>query len=103
MNPRYQFYEVVRVGPTCPHTQLVGLEGVILGMSQEDSGAWGYAVMLRISGTCWDLRETDLEFTGVMESRASIYDGTKITVRIDPTSGDSTIAHSATPENDYHN
>lgn len=55
--------------------------------------------MLRISGTCWDLRETDLAFTGTMESRESMYDGTKITVRIDPTSGECAVSHSAASGN----
>lgn len=98
MEPQYQFYEVVRVGPNCLHPQLVELEGVILGMSQEDSGAWGYAIMLRPSGVCWDIHETDLESTGKMESRESIYDGTTVHVIVDPTTSEGSIHSPTTSE-----
>jgi hypothetical protein len=82
--PKYQFYEIVRVGKHCRHRQLIGREGAILGMSQNEQGIWGYAVALQPSGECWDLVEDNLESTGRMERRETFYDGTSVTVTVNP-------------------
>jgi Immunity protein 31 len=91
MEPKYQFYEVVRISKQVKHQHLVGLEGAVLGMSQNEQGQWGYAVTLYETGQCWDLSEEDLEPTGRMDKRETFYDGTSIIVTVDPQTGEGRI------------
>ncbi len=62
--PRFQYFEVVRIRMT-PRTRaerVAGAEGAILGMSL-DRRAPTYAVTLR-DGRTWLVHETELEATG---------------------------------------
>lgn len=86
--PRYQFYEVVRVQPTFSVLQhLQGLEGAVLGRSENPDGTWGYAIFIYTLNETWDLPEGFLEPTGRSDSRETFYDGTSVTVVVDPETG----------------
>jgi hypothetical protein len=91
MASKYQFYEIVRVSEQCVREQVAGLEGVILGMAQDEQGRWSYAVHLYELGESWHLFEDELEPTGRMSSREEFYDGTHITVVVDPETGEGRI------------
>lgn len=88
MESKYQFYEVVRVAPSFAGPQhVVGLEGAVLGMAQDEVGRWSYGVYLYKLERVWSFSQEDLEVTGVMDRRESFYDGPVITVVVDPWTG----------------
>lgn len=98
--PKYQFYEVVRINATKPDSiqrgisKVNGLEGAILGMSQDSQGIWGYAVSIYSLETVWDILEHELEPTGKMDSRDTFYDGSSISVEVNPDTGEGRLKDS---------
>lgn len=79
----FAFYEVVIVESSRPELRdITGERGVIMGMAEE-TGEWGYAVMLESSGVCWSVVATDLKSTGQIRKREDFYDGTCIRVSKD--------------------
>ncbi len=87
----FQFYEIVKVSYKCEIPELVGLEGTVLGMAQNDQGEWGYAISIHDLDECWDLMEEELESTGRMNRRENFYDGTHIRARVDLETGEGKI------------
>ena len=83
MASKFRFYEIVRVKSNYKRTNLIGEEGAILGMA-EDEGKWSYAVSLYSKGKSYSFNEEDLEPTGKMDKRESFYDGSSVTVKVDP-------------------
>lgn len=89
MQPKYQFYEIVRVTTQLPKlNKIAGMEGAILGRSEESIGNWGYAVYIYSLQETWDVPENALEATGRMDRRETFYDGASISVRVDPETGE---------------
>ena len=83
-NPRFQFYEIVRVASSQPElAEIHGERGAILGMSEDDQGTFGYAVFIYRDEICWSLTEDELEETGEFSRREEFYDDTSIRVRVD--------------------
>lgn len=63
MKNKFDFYEIVKVvSPEIIYSEIYGLEGVIMGMSQNDDGSWGYAVS--VNEIAWDVNEEYLVKTG---------------------------------------
>ena len=82
--PRFQFYEIVRVASgNATLATIHGETGAILGMAEHDDGAYGYAVFIYRDQICWSIDEEDLEATGRFSSREAFYDGTSVRVRVD--------------------
>ena len=84
MKAQFQFYEIVRVAAHYEGVDVVGLEGAILGMSDDERGDWGYAVHLFTLRETWDFPESDLESTGKIGRREDFYDGSAIKVFVHP-------------------
>src|SRR4051794_21777343 len=98
MNPRFQFYEIVKtkLDPALPK-EVIGLEGAILGMAEETDGIWGYAVHIYALDALYDIREPFLEPTGRSSSREEFYDGSVLKVLVDPETGEGKIADRSQP------
>ncbi len=62
--PKYGFYEVVRVGAGSGLDNLVGLEGAVIAISEEEDDRWGYDIYIYSLGETRTLPEEDLEPTG---------------------------------------
>jgi hypothetical protein len=90
---KYEFYEIVRIRAPKKH----GEEGTVLGKSQDSMGKWGYAVYVHSSEEVWNFREDEIESTGRMNNREAFYDGTGITVQVDPTTGEGSLAEPEGP------
>jgi hypothetical protein len=89
IGPRFEFYEIVRIQPqSSALRQLQSLEGAVLGRSENPDGTWGYAIFVYSLNETWDLPEAVLEPTGRSDSRETFYDGTSITVIVDPDTGE---------------
>lgn len=84
---RYEFYEVV----TVKSGSASGLEGAVVGRAQEEN-RWYYAVYIYEHGEVWSLPEEYLEPTGRTDERATFYDGTSVKVRVDPETGEGSVA-----------
>jgi hypothetical protein len=94
VNAKYEFYEIVRVRVPKKH----GEEGTVLGKSQDGSGKWGYAIYIHSSEEVWNFRENELESTGRMNNREAFYDGTGITVQVDPNTGEGSLVEQEEPD-----
>lgn len=69
MKAKYEFYEIVFVKPdiVSKEKKLSGhseIRGIIKGISKNDNGEWGYAVLLDVTGTVWDFNESELYSSG---------------------------------------
>ena len=85
MAAKFQFYEIVRVKHQGDHIKPVkGFEGAIMGMVEDHRGWWAYSVHLYEYDSSTYFREDELESTGRMDNYETFYDGTHITVRVDP-------------------
>ncbi len=71
--PKYGFYEVVRVSPGCLWDSLVGLEGAVIAISEEEYDRWGYEVYIYSLGETRTLAEEDLEPTGRMDREETFF------------------------------
>lgn len=75
-NPKFQFYEVVRLAPTRSEQKaLAGGEGVVLGMAANEAGEWSYAVSVTGTDSTRSFEEEDLESTGRIRTREEFYPG----------------------------
>lgn len=91
MQPKFEFYEIVRIESPLPRFRsLTNREGAVLGRSQDETGEWGYVVFLYDVNQTWDLPETALVSTGRRDSPDTFYDGTTIRVTVDPDTGTGT-------------
>ncbi len=85
MSAKYTFYEIVKViSDEDVYQEVNGLKGVILGMSENESGEWGYAVQIFDTDESWDLTETSLVSEGKFMKREELYDGDIAQVTVDP-------------------
>jgi hypothetical protein len=93
MKPKYQSYEIVRIAntPSTISNKVAGLEGAILGANQDEQNGWSYGVHLYKLEEVWFFGEQELEATGRMDKYESFYDGTSITVTVDPHTGEGKI------------
>jgi Immunity protein 31 len=83
MNSKFNFYEVVKVVSPASSLQTInGLEGIVLGMSVNEQGAWGYAVYISNQEETWDVMETELQATGIFQTPADFYDGSSLQLRV---------------------
>jgi len=91
MESKYEFYEIVRVAPQGSHdspgANLAGLEGAVLGKSQDEHGNWYYAVHIYNLNEVHFLPEQELEPTGRSDKRETFYEGDSMTVTVDPETG----------------
>lgn len=94
MKNRFQFYEVVVVVDNNNESlqALIGREGTILGMAQEEeSEEWGYVVSIESIGETWDIAERYLESTGKFRKRSDFYSGESVKVKVDPKTGEGSL------------
>jgi hypothetical protein len=95
MEPRYSFYEIVRVARhEAPLKHLSGLEGMVLGRGRDEQGEWYYAVHLYDRNEVRSFCEAELEATGNLGKRESLYDGSSVKVAVDPATGEGGAARS---------
>ena len=79
MKNKFNFYEVIKILDLDKDLKEIhGLEGTVLGMSQDDDGAWGYAVSVK--NECWDISETNMVSTGKFSKREDFYPGDTVKV-----------------------
>jgi hypothetical protein len=91
LETRFDFFEIVWVrisDPKNPGARLSDQEGTILGKSRDNQGRWSYAVFMPTIKECWQFEEDELEPTGKMDIPENFYDGTHVTVIVDPITGE---------------
>lgn len=96
MKNRFQFYEVVIVVDNNKESlqALIGQEGTILGMSQdEESEEWGYGVSMESISETWDIAERYLKSTGKIRKRSDFYSGDSVKVIVDPNTEEGSLKH----------
>jgi hypothetical protein len=82
--PRFDFYERVRFTATAGMVRkLKSRTGYVLGRSVDDSGAWGYAVLIEGKDETWNFGEDQLSSTGEFAKREDFYDGSSVRVRVE--------------------
>jgi hypothetical protein len=92
VDAKYKFYEVVRVNEKHYRSMFVNKEGAILGMSQnEQNDMWGYTLTFDDLPETYGFEEEELEPTGKMKKREDFYDGSSVTVVVDPDTGEGRI------------
>ncbi|ETX06705.1 Imm31 family immunity protein [Candidatus Entotheonella palauensis] len=92
MPAKFQFYEVVKVVSAKPElSEISGLTGVIMGMSENEDGHFGYAVSIFDVDEGWCAMEEDLISMGTYMRREDFYDGSSVRVRVDPETGEGHI------------
>ncbi|MFM8453534.1 MAG: Imm31 family immunity protein [Gammaproteobacteria bacterium] len=75
MSNKFKFYEIVKISSKEKiYLEINDKEGVILGMSQNEHGVWGYAVA--VDNDTWDIDELYLNTTGKFSSREKFYSNT---------------------------
>ena len=85
--PLFSFFDIVQVVDVDGRLLEIDRKfGVILGMSQTEDGAWGYAVDIYEDQACtdrvdgWDISEGDLVATGRRAAEDRIYGGETVKV-----------------------
>jgi len=92
MQNKLDFFEVVTVCTDRPALAGVnGLEGAILGMAEEDDGSWSYGVYLLDKEEVWDFMADEVKPAGRKMKREDFYDGTSVTVTVDPETGEGAL------------
>ena len=94
MSNRFQFYEVVVVAESDDNNlrSVIGEEGTILGMAQDDeSKCWSYSVSMASTGKVWNFDEWQLEPTGKHQDRLDFYSGEAVKVQVDPKTGKGSV------------
>jgi hypothetical protein len=89
MEPRLEFYEVVRVLP-CEQVpkRLWDTCGVVVGRADAGSQGWEYATQLFADNNqCWQLPEKCLQSEGRKMKREELYDGDSFAVVVDRQTG----------------
>lgn len=95
MKQKYELYEIVQVAATestISHN-VAGLEGAVLGVSQNEIGDWSYSIHLYSTGEVWFFPEEELEPTGKKDKYESFYDGSSVTVSVDLETGEGRIVN----------
>ncbi len=92
MPAKFQFYEVVKVVSDKPQlSEIWDLTGVIMGISENEEGYFGYAVSIFHVVESWFVMEEDLVSTGQYMRDEDFHDGSSIRVRVDPETGEGHI------------
>ena len=93
MGNKFDFYEIVKVVSSEKiYSDIYGFEGVVLGMSKNDDGFWGYAVF--VNNDTWSLDEKALSATGRFSSRENFYsDKDTVKVVVDQSGKDSIVKY----------
>lgn len=94
VSSRFQFYEVVVVADSGHNEMrsLIGEEGTVLGMAQDDeSKCWSYAVSMASTGKVCSFEEWQLGRTGKHQDRLNLYSGEAVKVQVDPKTGKGSI------------
>lgn len=82
--PRFGFYEKVRISTTAPNGQeLNGKLGAVLGRAQDEAGEWFYAVYIYQTEMVWNFPEPELLSTGEFDVESNFYDGSSTRVHVD--------------------
>ena len=68
------------------------MEGVILGMSENNFGEWGYAVDILEIDDAWSIPESELFSLGRKMKREDIYTGQSMKISVDPETGEGSIS-----------
>jgi len=89
---KFQFYERVVILQDAP--EIFGKIGSVLGRAQADDGTWLYAVFVAGPNEAWDIAESDLESTGIVDKREDFYSGQSVRVRVSK-SGRGTVSKAA--------
>lgn len=93
MSHKFEFYEIVRINEFHDHLEdVTGLEGVVLGINQNEDGMWYYGVSLHKLNEVWMFSEKSLETTGKKSKREDLYDGTSISVSVNSQTGEGKIS-----------
>jgi hypothetical protein len=80
MKNKFDFYEIVNINSENNElSKIHGKEGVVLGMAENDDGAWSYAVSIN-NGYCWSIEEEYLVSTGKFSSRDQFYSGETVKI-----------------------
>lgn len=80
----FVFYEKVLIqSKDRRKASINGRLGAIMGMVQEDSGAWGYSVHIYGQDESWAVAEHELKATGEFDRHETFYSGASIQVRVD--------------------
>lgn len=88
MISKFRFYEKVRVSSADPSKAGINGElGAVLGMAQDDDGAWSYSVSIYSTGICWNCLENELVATGEYDRRETFYTGDSVQVAVDKKGG----------------
>lgn len=83
-NPRYEFYEKVRVTSQAgDKVKVNGQIGAVLGRVQMADRNWYYTVHIYSTDTSWCFFEHELSPTGEQASREDFYDGSSVRVKVD--------------------
>jgi hypothetical protein len=81
----FDYFEIVRVRPTPSDraSEIAGLEGAVLGISEDEGRIVSYAISIYDrDGMCWSVDPADLEATGRHDRRESFYDGSSLRVSV---------------------
>jgi hypothetical protein len=80
---RFGFYEKVTIVRSEKFPEYVGKTGIVTGVSEDDSGIYGYAVFFLDEGENCYFRPDDLEGTGEFVDRSLLYDeNSRVRVRV---------------------
>lgn len=86
MAAKFEFYEVVEVESVDQaFSEIAGLESVVLGMVEDESGEWYYSVLIDQANETWNIPGSVLKGTGKHRNREEIYDGDTVRVAVDET------------------
>ena len=87
---RFGFYEKVTIVRSEKFPQHVGKVGIVTGISEDDTGIYGYAVSFLDEGENHYFYPDDLEGTGEFVDRSLVY-GERVHVRVRVTDGKGSI------------
>ncbi len=90
MEPKFQYYEIVRVTKSA-QPEYVDKLGAVLGRARNDQQRWRYGISLYGFDESVMFDEDELESTGKIEKRETFYSGDSIRVRVDPDTGEGYI------------
>jgi hypothetical protein len=86
-----RFAKVRIVGPVADSPEVHGKMGVVLAGAPDASGVWAYTVLVDGLNETYLLPQSALEFTGEIVSKAALYNGRSVRVRVDESGGGSVV------------
>ena len=84
--PKFDFFEVVRIATRDDkYIAINGQLATVVGRTPTvDQNSWIYAVSVESDAKTWSCFENQLEWTGVFRQREDCFDGSGVTVLVDP-------------------